>query len=100
MLAELATQIACVYVYVDDCLKASLCLLAVHKYICISIQACTACYSWTGQRFQLIFSWAGPQGALLSDIEAEMDEIVFSKYIDFLVLCLYRRLIHLFSPKH
>lgn len=45
MLAELATQIACVYVYVDECLKASLCLLAVHKYICIIIQACTACFS-------------------------------------------------------
>lgn len=50
MLAEIGTQIACVYVYVDDCLKASLCLLAVHKYICISIQACTACFSQTAEQ--------------------------------------------------
>lgn len=49
MLADL-TQTACVFVYVDDCLKASLCLLALHKYICMSMHACTACLSQTAEQ--------------------------------------------------
>ncbi len=50
MLAKLVTQTACVCVYVDGCLRASLCLLALHKYIYMSVHACTACSSQTAEQ--------------------------------------------------
>ena len=48
MLADLVTQTVCVYVYVDDCLKASLSLLPLDKYM--SVQASTACLSQTAEQ--------------------------------------------------
>lgn len=118
MQAELVTQIACVHVDVDDCLKASLCLLASRKYICMSVQAWTTCFSQTAEQVncsrlfshgpghrvrreddmhssaKLGLSSMPPKQSLKGEWYV-LQKLDLVSQIDILVLCLHLRLNHL-----